>query len=196
MNRLQKEPQRGLRFHPDDLQEMPFNTFSSLNLNQFHCNAANYRKLVSLRSSDNGAKVLTGINDYFPGRWWSKIIHQNWKSHSFLLAGRTTNNEFFKLQWQLSRVQQHFHLPHTFILWLITFIWIATQGAIHSQAPSSISPVRVDWSCFCTRWQSTPGPTSSISPLHGSVVQLEVINGLFSSVFTTVAQLCPSCFHS
>lgn len=54
---------------------------------------------------------------------------------------------------------QHFHHPHTFILWLITFIWIATYGAIHSRAPSSISPARVDWSCFCTRWQSTPGPT-------------------------------------
>lgn len=59
-----------------------------------------------------------------------------------------------------------------------------------------ISPAQIDWSCFCTRWQSTPGPTSSISPRHGSAVQLEVINDLFSSVFTTVAQLCPSCFHS
>ncbi len=52
--------QRGLGFHTDDLQEMPLNTFSRLNWNQFHCDAAHYSKLVPLRSPDNGSKVLTG----------------------------------------------------------------------------------------------------------------------------------------
>lgn len=68
MNRLQNmailchQPQWELSFHADDLKEIPFNTFSSLNWNQFHCDAAHCSKLVSLRSADDGTEVLTGIN--------------------------------------------------------------------------------------------------------------------------------------